>query len=259
MARAAHNRPSPHAHSRHCILTGTASLLGLAARGAARLLTQKVSATSRRVYIGAGMAALVMGMGASTLLLQIERHPTSLLARVAHFNFPTSANTGAPAATVPPVTRMRPQRRSRSSARPLPLRPAAAGKSRATKRRRLKTSSIGPAAAPDQIGALLRDGPSTADRAWCALPRSRSRSSVTRSSPPAPKTAPPGALFAILSARTGWPRQLKSARKSSNNLWRLREVDPAPQGLPASVPTSRSTHEQLGGGVRPAIASTAST
>jgi hypothetical protein len=136
----------------------TASLLGLAARGAARLLTQKVSATSRRVYIGAGMAALAAGLGASGFPPQIGRQP--LLARVAHFNFPTSANTGAPAATVPPVA-------SHASSTPISqfstasaaARPAA-GESRATQASAPEiTSSIGPAAAPDQIGALLRDRP----------------------------------------------------------------------------------------------------
>ena len=43
----------------------TASLLGPAARGAVRLLMQKVLATPRRVCIRAGVAALVMGMGAN--------------------------------------------------------------------------------------------------------------------------------------------------------------------------------------------------
>jgi hypothetical protein len=48
-----------------------------------------------------------------------------------------------------------------------------------------------------------------------------------RSSRMAPKTAPPGALFVILSARTGWPRRLKSPRNSSSNSPRRpgREVD----------------------------------
>jgi hypothetical protein len=116
-------------------------------------------ATPRRVYIGAGVAALVGGIGASTLLLQIERHPTSLLAPVAHDHFPASANTAAPAATVQPVA-------SHASSTPISqfstasaaARPAA-GESRATQASAPDiTSSIGPAA-PDQIGALLRDRP----------------------------------------------------------------------------------------------------
>jgi Putative peptidoglycan binding domain len=137
----------------------TASLLGPAARGALRLLMENALATPRRVYIGAGVAALVGGIGASTLLLQIERHPTSLLAPVAHDHFPASANTAAPAATVQPVA-------SHASSTPISqfstasaaARPAA-GESRATQASAPDiTSSIGPAA-PDQIGALLRDRP----------------------------------------------------------------------------------------------------
>jgi hypothetical protein len=68
---------------------------------------------------------------------------------------------------------------------------------------------------------------STEDRTWCALPRSRSRSSDTGSSQTALKTAPPGALFAILSAHMDWPRPPKLTRNSSNNLQRRREVDAA--------------------------------
>ena len=138
----------------------TASLLGPAARGAVRLLMQKALATPRRVFIRAGVAALVTGMGASTLLLQIERHPTSLLARVAHFNFPTSANTAAPAATVPPVASDASSTPiSQFSAASAAARPAE-GESGANQASAPEiTSSIGPAAAPDQIGALLRDRP----------------------------------------------------------------------------------------------------
>jgi hypothetical protein len=136
----------------------TASLLGLAARGAARLLTQKVLATSRRVYIAAGMAALAAGLGARGFPPQIGRQP--LLAPVAHFNFPTSANTAAPAATVPPVA-------SDASSTPISQFSAASAAARSAEGESGAnqasapeiTSSIGPAAAPDQIGALLRDRP----------------------------------------------------------------------------------------------------
>jgi hypothetical protein len=135
----------------------TASLLGPAARGAARLLMQKVLATPRRVYIGAGVAALVAGLGANGFAPQIGRQP--LLAPVAHDYFPASANTAAPAATVQPIA-------SHASSTPISqfstasaaARPAA-GESRATQASAPDiTSSIGPAA-PDQIGALLRDRP----------------------------------------------------------------------------------------------------
>ena len=81
----------------------TASLLGPAARGAVRLLMESASATPRRVYISAGVAALVAGIGANALLLQIGRHPAPLLASVAHYPLQVSANTAPPAGTVEPV------------------------------------------------------------------------------------------------------------------------------------------------------------
>ena len=138
----------------------TASLLGPAARGAARLLMQKVLATPRRVYIGASVAALVAGIGANALLLQFGRPPAPLLAPVTQDPLPASAHTAVPAATVPPVA-------SHASSTPISqfstasaaARPAA-GESRATQASAPDiTSSIGPAAAPDHIGALLRDRP----------------------------------------------------------------------------------------------------
>ena len=209
-------------------IRGTASLLGPAGREAARPLMESVLATPRRVYIGASVAALVVGIGANALLLQIGRHPAPLLAPVTPL--PASTDTAAPAGTVDPVApHVSPTPISEYSTASAAA-PLAAGKSRATQASAPDiTSSIGPAAQDKQhqssapSGPRANDGPSrsrqnaaspTTDRVWCALPRSRSRSSDTRSSPTAPKTAPPGALFAILSARTGWPRQLKSARNS---------------------------------------------
>jgi hypothetical protein len=59
----------------------TASLLGPAARGAVRLLMESALATPRRVYINAGVAALVAGVGANALLLQSGRHPARLPAQ----------------------------------------------------------------------------------------------------------------------------------------------------------------------------------
>jgi hypothetical protein len=64
---------------------------------------ESASATPRRVYISAGVAALVAGIGANALLLQIGRHPAPLLASVAHYPLQVSANTAAPAGTVEPV------------------------------------------------------------------------------------------------------------------------------------------------------------
>jgi hypothetical protein len=144
-----------------------------------RLLMKSLLATPGRVYIGAGVAALGVGIGANALLLQIGRHPAPLLAAVAHNPLPASANTAAPAGTVEPVA---------SHVSPTPISeystasaaaPPAAGESRATQASAPDiTSSIGPAAqdkqhqssapsvpeserrpaalAPDQIGSFLR-------------------------------------------------------------------------------------------------------
>jgi hypothetical protein len=135
-------------------------------------------ATPRRVYIGAGVAALAAGIGANALLMQIGRHPAPLLAPVTHDPLPASANTAAPAGTVQPVaphvspTPISEYRTASAAA------PPAAGESRATQASAPDiTSSIGPAApdkqhqssapgserrptlAPDHIGAFLRDKP----------------------------------------------------------------------------------------------------
>jgi hypothetical protein len=77
----------------------TASLLGPAARGALRLLMERALATPRRVYIGAGVAALTAGLGASALHLQIGSHPARLLAPATHDLLPASAHAAAPAGT----------------------------------------------------------------------------------------------------------------------------------------------------------------
>jgi hypothetical protein len=65
-------------------------LLGPAARGAVRLLMESAWATPRRIYIGAGVAALVAGIGANALLVQIGGHPAPLLAPVTHDPLPAS-------------------------------------------------------------------------------------------------------------------------------------------------------------------------
>jgi hypothetical protein len=134
----------------------TASLLGPAARGALCLLTESALATPRRVYIGAGVAALTAGIGASALQLQIGSHPARLLAPATHDLLPASAHAAAPAGT--------------STAAP-----PAAGESRAIQalapditssiepatqqHKSLAPKSVGPPAAlaPDQIGAFLHD------------------------------------------------------------------------------------------------------
>ena len=154
----------------------TASLPGPAARGAVRLLMEIALATPRRVYVSAGVAALVAGIGANALLLQIGRHPAPLLTSVAHGPLPTSASTTAPVGTVEPVAPHAPLTPTSEYSTASAAAPPAGGVSRATQASAPDiTSSIAPAAqdrqhrssapngerrsaslAPDQIGALLR-------------------------------------------------------------------------------------------------------
>jgi hypothetical protein len=161
----------------------TASLLGPAARGAVRLLMESASATPRRVYISAGVAALVAGIGANALLLQIGRHPAPLLASVAHYPLQVSANTAPPAGTVEPVA-LHPPTPTSEHGTASAAAPPAGGVSRATQASAPDiTSSIAPAAqdkqrqssalnserrsaalGPDQIGAILRGKPDDGSR-----------------------------------------------------------------------------------------------
>ena len=80
-------------------IRNTASLLGPAARGAVRLLMEIALATPKRIYVSAGLAALVAGIGANALLLQIGGHP----APVTHGPLPASTHTVEPAGTLEPV------------------------------------------------------------------------------------------------------------------------------------------------------------
>jgi hypothetical protein len=148
----------------------TASLLGPAGRGAARLMMERALATPRRVYIGAGAAALVVGIGANALLMQHGRHAAALLAAAAHDPSTASANTAPPAGTVEPTAPA-----SAPGTAPA-AQPPAAGESPAAQASAPDiTASIAPQAqdkqhqssaldsgrrvaalAPDQIGALLR-------------------------------------------------------------------------------------------------------
>jgi hypothetical protein len=162
----------------------TASLLGPAARGAVRLLMERALATPRRVYICAGVAALVAGIGANALLLQIKRHPAPLFPSVAYDPLPASANTPVPAGIVEPVASHAPPTPISDYSTPSAAAPPAADLSRATQALAPDTtSSIEPATqdkqhkslapesvrrpaapAPDQIGAFLRDKPNDGSR-----------------------------------------------------------------------------------------------
>jgi hypothetical protein len=162
----------------------TASLLGPAARGAVRVLMEIALAAPRRVYISAGVAALVVGIGANALLLQIGRHPAPLLASVAHDPLPASASTADPAGTVEPVAPHAPPTPTSEYSTASAAAPPAGGVSGATQASAPDiTSSIAPAVqdkqhqssapngerrsaslAPDQIGALLRGKPDDGSR-----------------------------------------------------------------------------------------------
>jgi len=152
-------------------IRNSASLLRPAGLGAARLLRDRVMAAPKRVYLGAGLAALAAGIGANALRLQIGPHPTPLFAPATDAPRPASASSAPPAATVEPVA-------PHASPAPAPASeiasaapPPAAAQSRATLGSAPDTtSSIAPAAqheqppspgasAPDQIGALLRGKP----------------------------------------------------------------------------------------------------
>src|SRR5271166_3332591 len=129
-------------------IRNSASLLRPAGLGAARLLRDRVMAAPKRVYLGAGLAALAAGIGANALRLQIGPHPTPLFAPATDAPRPASASSAPPAATVEPVA-------PHASPAPAPASeiasaapPPAAAQSRATG-----------ASAPDQIGALLRGKP----------------------------------------------------------------------------------------------------
>jgi Putative peptidoglycan binding domain len=157
----------------------TASLLGSAARGVMRLLMEIALATPRRIYISAGLAAVVAGIGANAVLLQMGRHPAPLLASVAPDPLPASASTAAPAGTVEPVAPHAPPTPTSEYSAASATAPPAGDRSRTRQASAPDTtSSIAPAAqdkqhqssapkgerrfaalGPDQIGALLRDKP----------------------------------------------------------------------------------------------------
>ena len=156
-----------------------ASLLTPTGRGAARLLMERVTTAPRRVYVGAALAALLAGIGANALLLQIGRHPAPLLAEATGHPAPTVqpvAPHASPAPVAPhmspaPVSPPSPPAADFVNTAP-PAAPLAAGRPRATRTSAPDTtSSLGPAEgpergvppaaahAPDQIAALLRGKP----------------------------------------------------------------------------------------------------
>jgi Putative peptidoglycan binding domain len=148
----------------------TASLLGPAGRGAARLVMERALATPRRVYIGAGVAALVVGIGANALLMQHGRHPAALLAQAAHDPSPASASAAPPAGAVepaaapgtapaaqPPAAGASPANQASAPDTTASIAPQAQDKQHQSSAQSAPDSGRRVAAlAPDQIGALLR-------------------------------------------------------------------------------------------------------
>ena len=147
-----------------------ASLLAPTGRGAARLLMERVTTAPRRVYVGAALAALLAGIEANALLLQIGRHSAPLLAEATGDPAQT-VQPVAPHASPAPVSPPSPPAADFVNTAP-PAVPLAAGRPRATRTSAPDTtSSLGPAEgpergvpraaahAPDQIAALLRGNP----------------------------------------------------------------------------------------------------
>jgi hypothetical protein len=150
----------------------TASLLGPAGRGAARLMMERALATPRRVYIGAGAAALVVGIGANALLMQHGRHAAALLAAAAHDPSTASASTAPPAGTVepsapasapgtapaaqPPAAGESPAAQASAPDITASIAPQAQDKQHQSSAPALDSGRRVAALAPDQIGALLR-------------------------------------------------------------------------------------------------------
>jgi len=155
-----------------------ADLLAPAGRGAARLLVDRIKAAPGRVYVGAALSALVLGISGNALLLQIGRHPAPLFAPAAQDAPPAPSGAAAEAA----APHAFPAIPSPDDAAATPAAAAALGASLAPAPDTTSSiphathdeqhpSSGAPAASadqnepraaarvPDQIGALLRGNP----------------------------------------------------------------------------------------------------
>ncbi len=167
-------------------IRNSAPLLGPAGRGTARLLRERIVAAPRWIYLGAGLAALVGGIGGNALLMQVGRHPGPLFGPATPDPLPVSANAAPASAAVEPVAPHAPPTLVSAPNTAPAAAPPAAGRSRATQTPSPDTTSaIAPAAqdkerlspapsaprgpdpgerqsgarAPDEIGALLRGKP----------------------------------------------------------------------------------------------------
>ncbi|HZZ62857.1 MAG TPA: peptidoglycan-binding domain-containing protein [Roseiarcus sp.] len=150
-------------------IRNSTALLGPSSRGAARLLRERIAAAPKRVVVGAGLAALVAGIGGNALLLQTGRHAPPLIDAAPRDSPP------APAAVEPVAAHAPPALVSAPAAAPAAERPAAGDLRAARAPAPDTTSSVAPVAqdgpraaaaaasdgarASDPIGALLRGKP----------------------------------------------------------------------------------------------------
>ena len=133
-----------------------ASLLRQAGHGTARLLIYRIMTIRQRVYVGAVLSTLVVGVGGNALFVQKGRHPAPLYVPPNQHASPASPST---ASIVTPVVPDAPPAPAATDASPVSSTPASAP---------LPPPSLGhgerrsAARMPDQIGDLLR-GKSVAD------------------------------------------------------------------------------------------------
>ena len=159
----------------------SAPSLAASGRGSARSLMERAMAAPRRVYLGAGLAALAAGIGGNALLMQMIRH-TAALPAPATQDLPTaSAAAASPPSGVEPVALQESPTPISAPGAPSAAAPPAAsgspvsapdttasiGSAAQDKQRLSPPASLGPdrgerrpaAHAPDPIRALLRGKP----------------------------------------------------------------------------------------------------
>jgi hypothetical protein len=110
-------------------------------RGLARTLAQRLRALPARIYVAAGLSALLVGIGVNALILQSERHPAPLFAPSPAKISPPPSNA-IPVPPAPPPDVVRETSPPAFAAPPPPARPPAAAGSAAR--------------STDEIGSWLR-------------------------------------------------------------------------------------------------------
>jgi hypothetical protein len=141
-----------------------ASLLRQAAYGTARVLCHWITAMPPRVYVGAVLSAVAVGVGGNVLLVQKGRQSAPLFVPPDQHALTASPPTASPITTAVPDTRLAPPTTASASNQTLAATPPVAKVSHASPMpaSSLPPPSVGPgerrsgARSPDQIGALLR-------------------------------------------------------------------------------------------------------